>query len=629
MRSLRCGLAAGLICFGSAQAQSPDPVSEEEDLRLAPVEVAGLRPVPTNELAGSVTVLDMSDLLIRDQPYLADQLRAVPGLAVSRSGAVGGLTQVRIRGSEANHTLVLLDGIEVSDPTTGETDFGLLSGLYPARVEVARGEQSALFGSDAIGGVIQIVSAQEAGLRGLIEVGTYGTHRTDLTVGHDLENGYVGLTLARSRTEGVDTSGRGGEKDGGEASSLLATGTIGVGGGWQLNGLLRYADDRTGNDSDRDFDGRLDDTNEEAHTQQWTAGAALRGRQAGLDHQLRLAWSEIERTLLDADIQTGETLGERVKWTYSPSHQFDLAGGQVRMTGLVDWEKETYQRIGEASFFGDPNQAQAFETLGLSAEAHFSRDRWTLTGSVRQDDNRGRFEDATSWRVGTAWRTGRTGKLRASAGAGVKNPTFTELFGFFPGSFIGNPDLLPERSTSWEVGLDQTLGATHWSVTYFEASLEDEIFTAFNPDFTSTARNRTGQSDRSGVEASGSLLLNEQLALGASLSVIESRDDQGDAEIRVPEWTGSLQLSWTAADQDGWRAGFAADYVGHQDDLDFGTFRRVELDAYWLVSATLDIPVTERLSVTVRGNNLLNQDVTDVFGYHQPGRALLFGLRAR
>ena len=101
---------------------------------------------------------------MRDAPFIVDQLRAVPGLGVSRNGAVGGLTQVRIRGAEANQTLVLVDGIEVSDPVTGETDFGLWSGLDAGRIEVLRGEQSALYGSEAIGGVVNIVTNKDTGL---------------------------------------------------------------------------------------------------------------------------------------------------------------------------------------------------------------------------------------------------------------------------------------------------------------------------------------------------------------------------------------------------------------------------------------------------------------------------------
>ena len=139
-----------LVLSGTASAQTL------AETRLDTVTVSGLRPVADDSLTEDVTVLDEDDLAIRATPFAVDQLRAAPGIGVSRSGSVGGLTQVRLRGAEGNHTLVFLDGIEFSDPVTGETDFGLLSGLDIARIEVLRGEQSSLYGSDAIGGVIAL-----------------------------------------------------------------------------------------------------------------------------------------------------------------------------------------------------------------------------------------------------------------------------------------------------------------------------------------------------------------------------------------------------------------------------------------------------------------------------------------
>jgi len=115
-------------------------VSEDEIITTA------LRAISPQDVTSSLSILEFDDLAIRNSPYLADQLRAVPGVGISRTGSVGGLTQIRIRGAEANHTLVLVNGVEVSNPVTGETDFSLWSGLNTSRIEVARGEQSALYG---------------------------------------------------------------------------------------------------------------------------------------------------------------------------------------------------------------------------------------------------------------------------------------------------------------------------------------------------------------------------------------------------------------------------------------------------------------------------------------------------
>ena len=142
--------------FAQETTTEEDTFSWFAGTRLDTISVTSLRPVVYGDISSSVDLLTADDLSIRNSLSAADQLRAVPGFGISRSGPLGGLTQVRIRGAEANHTLVLINGIEVSDPANGETDFGILAGLPLSRIEVARGEHSALYGSDAIGGVVAL-----------------------------------------------------------------------------------------------------------------------------------------------------------------------------------------------------------------------------------------------------------------------------------------------------------------------------------------------------------------------------------------------------------------------------------------------------------------------------------------
>ncbi len=220
--------------------------------------------------------------------------------------------------------------------------------------------------------------------------------------------------------------------------------------------------------------------------------------------------------------------------------------------------------------------------------------------------------------------------MRGSIGTGIKNPTFTELFGFFPGSFIGNPDLKPEESQNWEIGWEQTLGGFSYSATYFDANLENEIYTAFNPDFTSTALNRVSESERSGVELSGRWQALANLSFAGQATFFDSQDDTGADEIRVPDMTASLSADWQVQ-ENGIRLGLALDHVGEQGDFDFGPFpsRLVALDAYTLASLTVEYPVTDRLAITLRGENLLDETATDVFGYNGPGAGVFVGLKLR
>ena len=427
--------ASLVLAIQAAAAQEP------EDL----ITVSGLRPTAPEDVTATVSVLSAEDLAIRNSVYIADQLRAIPGIGVSRSGASGGLTQVRVRGAEANHTLVLINGIEIADPVTGETDFGLWGGIDTSRIEVLRGEQSALYGSDAIGGVINIITDDRSGTSALFEGGSDSTFRFSGRHGGGTEDKSYSMSIAGFTTEGVDTSGTTGEEDGSETLLAMVTGRTPLGDLWDLNGLFRYTEDSVETDADTDFDGLLDDSIRETDSRQLLLGGVLQGETGPVDHLLRASFSEVIRENMSDGTFSDETRGERLQLGYSPSRTFAVEQGSVTVSGLIGYEKEDYERISTVIIFGNPNQKQTFETTGIAGEVIASLNRLTLNGSVRHDDNDGRFEDATTWRLGAAMEVTDNLRLRASAGTGVKNPTFTELFGFFPSNFTGNPDLKPEK----------------------------------------------------------------------------------------------------------------------------------------------------------------------------------------
>lgn len=619
-------LITSLVLSPAGFAQASD---EDTSSVLAPIIVTGLRPVADEDNTASVSILTAEDLAIRNSPLLADELRAVPGLGVSRSGAAGGLTQVRIRGAEANQTLVLVDGIEVSDPITGETDFGLWSGLDAERIEVLRGEQSALYGSEAIGGVINVITNKDSGLAAFAETGTQDSWRFDARGGIGSETGYLTVSTANTVTSGTDTSGLGGETDGSRHVSGTLRAGLSFGDNWALSALSRYSDANADFDEDTDFDGALNNTGAEVDTEQLTLGSTLAGDAFGLNHIARASYHRTERDTRNSGFDN-ITEGDRFELSYSPSAAFQAFGAEHTLSGLAEFEATDFERRGAPVLFGDPNQSQSFDTFGLAAEYRLKRDALDVNASIRFDENDGLFDDAVTWRAGAAYDVEILGgRLRGSVGEGVTNPTFTELFGFIPGTFNGNPELQPERSLSWEIGWDQNLGPVDVSLTYFSAELEDEIFTAFDANFFSTPQNRTADSDRQGVEFGARVNLTNQLSLAASASWIDSDDENGVSEIRVPDWTGSLSANWQ--NDTGWRLGIAVDLVGEQEDLNFGTFpaSRVDLPVYALLSASAEIPISEHIALTLRGENLADSEAQDVFGFFRTGAAGFIGIKVR
>lgn len=609
-------LGASALILNTSLAQA------DEALFLNIVEVNGLRASSLDRVTSSISVLTEEDLAIRLSPNPSDQLRAVPGIGVSRSGNVGGLTQIRMRGAEANHTLVLFEGINVSDPVNGEADFGLLTALPVGRIEVLRGAASSIHGSDAIGGVISLSRAQSTGLSGFAEAGSFGTARGNLGWSGD----QVGAAITGFTTDGVDASGSGGGKDGSEALSGLLTGKFDLTPGWSLSliGLARRTESRF--DSDTDFDGLLNDVDRLTRAEQRLAGASLTRRYGVLDHLLRFSYNEVDRDSFADGSKTDESIGKRTRITWSPAY----TSGAHALTGIAEFQRESYDRR-DVQFAGATDASEAFESMAVGAEYRLTAGAFDLAASARHDDNRSRFKDVTTWRLGAGYAFEDIGgRVRASVGTGVKNPTFVELFGFFPGSFTGNPELRPEESTSWEIGWEQTIGAFFYSATYFEADLKNEIFTAFNPDFTSTAQNRAGKSERSGVELAARWQAAPDFALSGQTTFFDSKDEAGTDEIRVPETTASLAADWQV-NPEGLRLGFALDYVGKQGDRDFGSFpaRDVSLGAYTLASLTAEYLLTEKIAITLRAENLFDQTAVDVYGYNGPGAGVFAGLKLR
>jgi len=616
-------LTAALLPFMTLTAQAQNTVNDLSDEII----VTGLRAVPTADITSSVSVLNLDDLNIRNSAFIVDQLRAVPGVAVSRGGSLSGLTQIRIRGAEANHTLVLLNGVEVSDPNNGETDFGLWSGLNVQRIEIARGEQSALYGSDAIGGVISITTGGD-GFKASGEYGSFDTFRGQAAYQGQVEGLSYGVSGSGFSTDGVDTSGvENGERDGSSSYSFGANGALEFSPNAKLSGFASYRA------TEIDFDSSFGGDNTDAR--QVITALTFEGQTGVINHIARANYSRVNRENFAGDNFANETIGERTKLSYSPSVSFGDKVQGVTLSGLAEVENEDYERIDTNVAFGDPNQNVSFDSFALAGEIRGRFNGLAVNGSLRHDDNDGRFENATTWRVGAAYNLPFGGKVRGSIGEGIKNPTFTELFGFAPANFVGNPNLTPEKSQSFEIGYDQSFGSLNASITYFDAELEDEIFTNFGV-FPFTADNREGSSERDGFEVSANWQANEAFSFSGFASKINSTNDSGIDEIRVPEWTGSASVNWQSPTKEGFRVGVAADFVGEQLDTDFSTFDPVTfqspdvpLDSYILLSATAEYPVTENLSLTLRGENLFDETVTDVVNTNQPGAGVFFGFKLR
>lgn len=266
------------------------------------------------------------------------------------------------------------------------------------------------------------------------------------------------------------------------------------------------------------------------------------------------------------------------------------------------------------------------EYQGLSGE----RLSWILSARL---DNNSDFDDSLNGRLSVAYQWSDDTTLRAGVGTGQKNPTFIERFGYFPEQFIGNAALKPERSTSYDVGLDRNIlnGKMHLQISLFRQDLVDEINGfVFDPaTFLSTAENLTSESKRSGMEIAVRWNLSESLSLGGHYTNI-SATDQGSREVRRPRHSGGVSADFRSPNER-FTTTLNADYGGTRSDIFFPPYPNppeiVTLRNYWLLDVASQYQATPTVAVFVRGTNLLDEDYEQVYGYRTLGRAGYLGVR--
>ena len=425
----------------------------------------GLTPIEADAYGRAGSVITGAELEARNIQHLADALRAVPGVSVSRTGSFGGLTQLRLRGHEGNHTLVLIDGIEVAAPNQGEYDFGGLLASDIARIEVLRGPQSSIYGSNAIGGVISITTkrASEEGLTGRValEFGTDDSWQFEGALRAAGALGDVSLTFVNRETGGFDISEtKGGTKDGDNNKTVNLNGRYHLTDAVTLGAVLRYTDRVSDGDkfnfaAPETEDLVTDDPDGRAEVQELFGRLFLEAETGRIDHRLDFTFGNIDRQSYGGGAKSGDNSGTRRKLAYRGSVALDSAGAHL-LTLAAEHEKLTYQE-NDADIVFRPGQLKQREReqQALVLEYRGSFDMGLdLQASLRRDFN-SEFKDYTTYALGAsrALPNGTT-RLHASMGTGVQNPTLVEQFGFFA-DYVGNPDLKPEESKGWDIGIEQ------------------------------------------------------------------------------------------------------------------------------------------------------------------------------
>ena len=620
-------LSAGLVASPSFATSNMDTLDQ--------IIVTGSRaPISAGDIGSAVTIITRQDIDRRQVRYVSDLLRAVPGFSVSHTGVVGAQTQVRVRGSEANQVLVLIDGVRANDPATGdEFRWEFLATANIERIEIVRGPQSALWGSDAIGGVVHIItkSGRDApGVGGYLEAGSENTLNAAMNGGFGGDTWSVVVGVEQLATDGSNISRSGSEND----DSDITTGS--------LNARFKPSDRiaiqlglRTV-DAYSQFDavdfvetGLPTDSDVATDTAQRLAqlGVTLGSSENRVRHHLNARYFDSDNRDLTDGFAAASSTSDRLNLGY----QADIRIGKNLLAIALEHEKTNFEQRGEI-VWGDPNQDQEMDVMSVVTDFQGrATDNVTYLLSARFDDNSD-FDNVVTGRASIAWDVSDATTLRANIGTGQKTPTFIERFGYFPGQFKGNPALKPEQSLSYDIGLDQRIAASAViQIAVFEQEIEDEIDGfIFDPDtLLYTADNLSTTSKRSGVELGARWTVSEQLDLTMNYTYTDATEN-GAIELRRPRHAGSMQANYSFMSARGHIA-LAADYGGTRRDMFFPPWPNpselVTLGNYWLLDLTAQFQLTESVRLFARASNLLDTDYEQVYGYRTPGRAAYAGVQ--
>lgn len=622
---LKLTLGLSLVPFvvaSSVNAQeSQDSSSEIEEILVS----AALIPIVASRSANAITVIDSEQIKLRAAQSVSDLLRDVPGLAVSSYGALGSLTSIRARGSESNHLVVLIDGVEVNDPSQSDMlNWGTLSAADIERIEIIRGPQSSIRGSDAVAGVVNIITSeanQALSADVFTEYGSRATSKNGFSLGHKSGKFSVRFGASHLETDGINIQ----PSTGDDIDGYQNTG-INLKAGYQYSDQLNLSLTSRKTNGMNEFDGFPEVQSSDFNRFHNKFTADYNSADGLWSHAVSLADSDFENDNFKQEnsqtLANGSTSSNKQNYQYIGS-RFWQAKDQ-RLSLALEREKEEYQQRGGWAFGADADKLVSRKTESVAVEYRFDPiESVTLAASARKDDN-DFFGKSNTQRLEVVFQQSDTLRLRGAWGTAVKNPTFTELYGIYSG-FQSNPNLNPEESESWELGLDTTLSdeRIQLGATYFNAQLKDEIGSSCDANWTCTPINIEGISDRQGVELSSSFAVSDSLQVNAAFTYTDSEDPAGVEEQLRAKHIGSINVAWQVKSDT--KVNINVQHNGSQTD--YGFPNPVMLDAYTLVNLNANYSASDKMDVYLSLNNLFDEDYQQVNGYETLGFGANIGLR--
>ncbi|MGD9865786.1 MAG: TonB-dependent receptor plug domain-containing protein [Pseudodonghicola sp.] len=609
MKTLLTTASALAVCAAA-------PALAEEPYLLDEITISASKSGTATPLArtgATVEVITQKDLAQAGETTVADYLARQPGVSVSANGGMGAATTLRIRGLGGQYVKVLVNGIDVTDPSSTQTqfDWGDMTTDNIERIEILKGSSSSIYGSRAVGGVVNITTVarpEEPGSRTTLSVegGSNSTWRGAASYGYSGTRGGLAIGIDRVITDGFSANSGGTEDDGYQGTRLtfsadvMATETLKL-------GLSAYTLDARGNFDEFGGDGAppYDDyTTTETRALraygQLDLGAWQHQFSASYYSNDRLSSSNGVDTLFDSERRRVDYTG-----SYSVSDMLSLTFGG-------DWEQQSYDsgvETGETEITGLFGELQYAPTTALD-----------LSASLRFDDH-STFGNHVTGRLAAAYRLTDATILRAVAATGFRAPSLYEL----NSTLYGNPALDPEESTSFELGIEHSFAPGSFvKATAFHTEIDNLIqFVTLTPwpAFTGQYQQVAGTSTSQGIELSGQWAMNDQFSLYGNYTYTDAEDATGAPLLRVP--THDVNLGLDADLANGWSGNLNVRHVADRP-AEFGT----PMGDYTVVSTGVSYAFTDNAEGYLRVENLFDEQYQTAAGFNTQGRAVYVGLRA-
>jgi vitamin B12 transporter len=594
---------------------------------------------PYYELGSSVTVINSDDISKKQLTTVVDVLREVPGLTVIQEGGPGKLTNVFMRGADANLTLVICDGVVMNDASSPDNgfDFSRLNTNDIEKIEIVRGPQSTLYGSEAIGGVINIITKHGSGLPQYSfssEGGSNNYYRGNLSALGGIDKFNYSVQYSRSTTAGVsaaDSRYGNTEKDGYANTSFTSNLGYDFSPDAKLSLIYKYTKANSGLDQDGKYG---DDPNYTYNEEdQLFAGrfnfALFNGiwqaqfnasYNKSFDHSLDLTDTTRHITLWD-----GYYKFQRVKYDWQNNLRFTK---ENTITLGVETQSDTASSSSIYGSYASIFPAKAIRTTSVYFQDQVSIDSaFFATAGMRYDKNQ-MFGGVTTFRIAPAYLINSTNtKIKMSYGTGFKAPS---LFYLYDPSY-GNPNLQPEKSKGWDAGVEQYFdkGNIIFGLTYFNLKFED----MFGYDSNYREIN-IAKASSYGLEFVASVLNIRNFSINASYTYTKTNDDYNDGTndynqplLRRPENQISFSLNYRFSEK--LNTNIQLNYIGKRWDKDFTDgFNpvRVELPDYMLINIAASYKLLSYLELTARIDNLLDKQYEEILYYGTLGRAFYAGI---